>query len=311
MQILILTNSHDGTANIIQDILTKKKQKFFRWNVDLWQKYEIYFDQDHFFIKDPLNNSVSSKSNLKILWRKPFIDLMEFKFLKDEENNKSDIKYAKSEMKAIIHSIMACTRDKKRHFIDPIDEHRLPKLKQLNIAKNYFKILSYEFSILEKKISFKQSITKPLNSAEVGNKTLFTTKVNQDELSRPYPWFIQDAVTEGRDVTCVYIKGEVFFYYCEYKRGSENIDWRTEINRENQSKWWPLDNKNLEEMKKKVCQLMNELDLNYGRLDFIENKENLYFLEVNPNGQFGWLDFIANDKELILHNKFLEAFLEY
>ena len=70
MQILILTNSHDGTANIIQDILTKKKQKFFRWNVDLWEKYEIYFDQDHFFIKDPVNNSVSSKGNLKILWRK-------------------------------------------------------------------------------------------------------------------------------------------------------------------------------------------------------------------------------------------------
>ena len=54
---------------------------------------------------------------------------------------------------------------------------------------------------------------------------------------------------------------------------------------------------------------MNELDLNYGRLDFIEDKENLYFLEVNPNGQFGWLDFIDNDKKFKLHNKFVDAFL--
>ena len=309
MQILILTNSHDGSANIIQEILLKKKLKFFRWNVDLWEKYEIYFDQDHFFISDPLNNSASSKSDLKILWRKPFTDLMDFNFLKNDEIKKSDIKYAKSEMKAIIHSIMACTRGKKKHFIDPIDEHRLPKLKKLNIAKKYFKTLSYEFSIQKKKKNFKQSITKPLNSAEVGDKTLYTTKVNQDELSRPYPWFIQEAIIGGRDVTCVYIKGEVFFYYCEYKRGDKTIDWRTEINTENQSKWQPFVNENLKELNNKVRYLMNELDLNYGRLDFIEDKENLYFLEVNPNGQFGWLDFIDNDKKFKLHNKFVDAFL--
>ena len=76
MEVLILTNSFDGTSNIIQEILKKKDIKFLRWNVDLWDKYEIYFDQDHFSITDPVNNSISSKNDLKILWRKPFIDLM-------------------------------------------------------------------------------------------------------------------------------------------------------------------------------------------------------------------------------------------
>ena len=55
---------------------------------------------------------------------------------------------------------------------------------------------------------------------------------------------------------------------------------------------------------------MNEFELNYGRLDFIEEQDNFYFLEVNPNGQFGWLDFIKNDNKFILHNKFTDAFLE-
>ena len=310
MEVLILTNSFDGTANIIQEILKKKNIKFLRWNVDLWDKYEIYFDQDHFSITDPVNNSISSKNNLKVLWRKPFIDLMNFEFFKNNENKEADSNYAKSEMRAITHSIMAYSRDKKKHFIDPIDEHRLPKLKQLNIAKKYFKILPYELSLLKKKVSFQEAITKPLNNSEVGDKILYTTKVNQDELSRPYPWFIQKAVTGGKDITCVYIKGEVYFYSCEYERGSETIDWRTEINRENQSKWLPLINKNLEELKKKVCELMKEFDLNYGRLDFIQDKEIFYFLEVNPNGQFGWLDFIHDDKKFILHNNFVDAFLQ-
>ena len=92
---------------------------------------------------------------------------------------------------------------------------------------------------------------------------MYTTKVNQDELIRPFPWFIQSSVEGGRDVTCVYIKGDIFFYYCDYNRGSNAIDWRTEINKENQSKWFVLELKDFDETKKKICNFMNELQLNY------------------------------------------------
>ena len=52
---------------------------------------------------------------------------------------------------------------------------------------------------------------------------------------------------------------------------------------------------------------MKEFDLRYGRLDFIEENDIFYFLECNPNGQFGWLD---DTKTFHLHNKFVEAFLK-
>ena len=310
MEVLILTNSFDGSADIIQKILKKKKIKFLRWNIDLWNKYEIYFNQNNFSVTDPLNRSVSSSKDLKVLWRKPFIDLMNFDFSKKYLNKDADNKYAKSEIKAVIHSIMAITRNKKNHFIDPLDEHRLPKLKQLNIAKNYFEILPYEFSILKKKIFFKESVTKPLNNSEVGNKILFTTKVNQNDLTRPYPWFIQKAILNGKDVTCVYINNNIYFFYCKYKRGGKNIDWRIEINTKSQSKWLPLVDKNLKQLKFKVGKLMKKFKLNYGRLDFIEQNGKYYFLEVNPNGQFGWLDLIDNNEKFLLHNKFVNAFLK-
>jgi hypothetical protein len=310
MEVLILTNSFDGSADIIQKILKKKKIKFLRWNIDLWNKYEIYFNQNNFSVTDPLNRSVSSSKDLKVLWRKPFIDLMNFDFSKKYLNKDADNKYAKSEIKAVIHSIMAITRNKKNHFIDPLDEHRLPKLKQLNIAKNYFEILPYEFSILKKKNFFKESVTKPLNNSEVGNKILFTTKVNQNDLTRPYPWFIQKAILNGKDVTCVYINNNIYFFYCKYKRGGKNIDWRIEINTKSQSKWLPLVDKNLKQLKFKVGKLMKKFKLNYGRLDFIEQNGKYYFLEVNPNGQFGWLDLIDNNEKFLLHNKFVNAFLK-
>ena len=74
MEVLILTNSFDGTANIIQEILKKKNIKFLRWNVDLWDKYEIYFDQDHFSITDPVSNSISSKNNSSLKSSNSFIN---------------------------------------------------------------------------------------------------------------------------------------------------------------------------------------------------------------------------------------------
>lgn len=307
MEILILTNSFDGSSDVIVQILKRKKFKVLRWNVDFWNKYEIYFDQNHFSVTDPLKKTISSKNNLKILWRKPFIDLMDFS--KHKKCKNEDIEYAKSEMKSVIHSMMALARDSTKLFIDPIDEHRLPKLKQLNIAKKYFDILPYEFSIIKRKKKFKKVITKPLNNAQVGDKILYASQINQDDLLRPFPWFVQEGLFDGRDITCVFIKNEVFFYYCDYKRSNKTVDWRVEINKKKQSKWHPLKHKKLNFLKKNVSKLMNEFKLNYGRLDFIEFKDNFFFLECNANGQFGWLDFTENKNKFILHNKFVDAFL--
>ena len=202
---------------------------------------------------------------------------------------------------------MSITRDEKRNFIDPIEEIKLPKLKQLKIAKKYFKILPYEFSIIKSHLNIPDAIIKSLGISEVGKKVLYTTKVNQKNVMRPYPWFFQKMINKGKDITAVYIDGEVFFYYCEFKRGSDSIDWRVEINQKDQSKWFLLEHKSLNELKEKTRSLMKEFDLRYGRLDFIEENDIFYFLECNPNGQFGWLD---DTKTFYLHNKFVEAFLK-
>lgn len=305
MEILILTNSFDGTADIISQILTKKKIKFLRWNIDLWDNYEIIFNQNSFKITDPLNNSVSSNNLLKVLWRKPFLDYI--KTNPHHKINDADLKFAGTEIKSVLYSILSFTRNTIGNFIDPIDELRLPKLKQLEVAKKYFEILPYEFSIIKSHLNIENSISKPLGNPGVGNKILYTTKVKQKDVMRPYPWFFQKVIENGRDVTAVFIDEEVFFYYCEFKRNQTSIDWRVEINEKEQSKWFLLEHKSLDNLKEKTKALMKEFKLKYGRLDFIEENDNFYFLECNPNGQFGWLDDFNTSH---LHNKFVDAFLK-
>jgi hypothetical protein len=305
MEILILTNSYDGTADIISQILKKKEIKFLRWNIDLWDEYEIQFNSNGFKVSDPLNNFVSSNNELRVLWRKPFSDYMKMK--PQKKIKQADLLFAGTEIKTVLHSIMSFSRENKKNFIDPIDEIRLPKLKQLKIARKYFEILPYEFSILKSYLNFKNIITKPLGSSSVEKKILYTSRVNQTDVIRPYPWFFQKAVEKGRDITAVFIDGEVFFYYCEFKRGKNSLDWREEINQKNQSKWILLKHKNLEKLKKNTRSMMSELKLKYGRLDFIDYNDIFYFLECNPNGQFGWLD---DTSTYYLHNKFVNAFLK-
>ena len=307
MEVLILTNSFDGTSDIISKILKEKKIPFIRWNIDLWENYEISFNKDFFEIRDSVNNKVSSKNKLKVLWRKPFIDYLDFK--KNLKLSKDDKSYARNEIKNILASILAITRtNSKLNFIDPLDEYKTPKLYQLKLAKKYFKIPNYEFSILNSKRMIKNSIAKPLGNSEVGKKILYTTRVDQKKVFRPYPWFFQQAIDRGTDVTCVYICGNIYFYECDFKRNKKSIDWRKEINTKNQSKWHKLEHKKLKYLKNQTKKFMQNLKLNYGRLDFIKKKNNFYFLECNPNGQFGWLDDI---KKFTLHKKFVDSFLKF
>ncbi len=35
---------------------------------------------------------------------------------------------------------------------------------------------------------------------------------------------------------------------------------------------------------------MQDMCLHYGRFDFLQAGNTYYFLEVNPNGEWGWLD---------------------
>lgn len=49
-----------------------------------------------------------------------------------------------------------------------------------------------------------------------------------------------------------------------------------------------------EDITRKVTLFMQKMKLNYGALDFIvDSSNNWYFLEVNPVGQYGWIEHLT------------------
>lgn len=71
-----------------------------------------------------------------------------------------------------------------------------------------------------------------------------------------------------------------------------SVDFRN-YDRDNPNRVVPI--KLPKEIERKIILLMNSIGINSGSLDFIYSKDEKYiFLEVNPQGQFGWLSYNCN-----------------
>jgi hypothetical protein len=303
--VLILTNSLDATASELVKILSSEFHlEVLRWNIDLADMYEMSYREGLFTVVDPVGRQVVvGDEPITLIWRKPFLDQIQNIAKPDE------LRFVKNQFEAAMQALYKIAEDSgSTILIRPRSDQFAPKLFQLRLAENYFNVPDHEFSVIGNQKNWPQTVTKSLSDAIIGDgQLLFTTEVDPEQLVRPFPWFIQEALPNGTDVTVVYIDGKTYWYECGFKRSQQNIDWRTEINSPTASKWQRILNVELTDAwDSLIHNFMKALDLRYGRLDFIlDNDGELHFLEVNPNGEFGWLD----SPDLELHRAFAAACL--
>ena len=174
---------------------------------------------------------------------------------------------------------------------------------QMELAKRYFQVpefrLYWGFTMGSHKLIAKPLTQRPLSNGEM----MYARIVDQADLNPKWPWFTQEIADGDRDATVLYINGKVHCYQFATTRG-ELTDWRitqgTDANR-----WISWDAG--DEFERKIHLYMHDMKLKYGRLDFIIGGQEPQFLEVNPSGQFGWLD---NENGLPLHNEVADAILD-
>lgn len=307
-QYLIATNSVDGTADALVPLLEAQGVDVFRWNIDLWSHYEIVNSPGGHYIIDPTGRTIDLNNNRSLLlWRKPFLSQMAFDGL---EIGRADQEVARTHIGQWLLAVVAQLKTSGRvRLIEPYADRRLPKLYQLHEAARFFSVPQFALSIRSDPHGVGDTIiTKPLGDPSVGSEEIFfTTRAESSALARPFPWFTQKALLGGADVTCVFVYGKSYFFECRFRRDERAVDWRSEINTPDQSTWYRLDCDLTKRCSENVSQYMRHLNLFYGRLDFIRTEDNLFFLECNSNGQFGWLDDPAT---LWLHKAFAAAALD-
>lgn len=278
-KLLIITNSYDVTTDLLLDRLPEGHA--FRFNFDQVDRYKIRFDPSGFRITAPDGRTVQSKMVSKAYWRKPFSAEPDVPALGAAHQ------YAIAEWRYLLNEIVNLLwSDGKFVLAEPFAERRTGKLLQLLRAEGVFRVPPYEFVSNDAAVAT-EAVVKSFSNDPIDGKVLYTTKVHTCEVDQHYPWFFQEYVSAAFDVTAVYVRGKVFAFKLHRDFLEESPDWRRYITP--QQRWTPTALP--EDLLRAVSVYMDDLKLSFGRLDFLLDDEQRYwFCEVNPNGQFAWLD---------------------
>ena len=93
-----------------------------------------------------------------------------------------------------------------------------------------------------------------------------------------FPSVSQECIDSIIELRCLYVDREIFCVSKLLKSNRAELPFELPI-----------------QIKVKISQMMTDLDLNFGSLDFlIDRFNNYYFLEVNPHGQFDLIEVLGD-----------------
>ncbi len=285
--LFIYTNSYDLTADVL--IRRIGNVGVFRFNLDLWRDYRIEINEDRFRVTNPTGRTIESKDITKFLWRKPLTNPQLYPdrtFPRAQVFQEEELAYAMREVWNAMYY------NGKAILIDPLSDTMAGKLLQAQIARKYFSVPEWTvrsgFTAGEELGAKK--VAKSLTSMRPADRSmLFTTPIDIGELSPQAPWFLQSFVAATEDVTVVFVRGSIFTF--ALSRGdfpAGVVDWRRARVLMQKQKWSA--HALPDDVEESIRRFMADMCLHYGRLDFLLADGKYSFLEVNPDGEWGWLD---------------------
>jgi hypothetical protein len=287
--LLVVTNSYDATADLLVSRLGK--DQVFRFNFDLWSEYRFEISARDFFLADPSGREITSARVAKLLWRKP-VSRTPWR----RASRTSEDRYYDGEMLYAMRELVNLLwLEGKVVLVEPFAELHAGKFVQLRLASAHLQVPPYQFHLGGKSLfsEGQETVVKSLTMEPVGSEEdrelLFTTKVDDRALSSSCPWMVQQYVRATKDVTVAFVRDQLFAFELDRKAFLNHaVDWRELPSDWKQGDWLPhrLDDR----VSSGIFAFMKDMGLYFGRLDFLWGPEGYVFLEVNSNGEWGWLD---------------------
>lgn len=288
--ILIITHKEDFTADFVIEKLNEQNIKYFRLNCEDLNQYNYLFDSSNNF-----NFSINGFSEFKSVWfRRTKLPEIETKdqgqklfLLADYESLFDNLFNLINSDKWLSHPTYIYKAENKLY--------QLQKAKKIGfvipntIVTNNHSHLN-EFALN----NGNEVIIKPIRQGRIqlsdGVKTIFTNKVTSEVLENlnEYdltPCIVQNNISKEYELRITVVGDKVFSARIN---SQENIntqtDWRKEKN--------PFFKYDLPlNVENKCIQLLKELNISFGAIDLIKDKNGNYiFLEINPNGQWAWIE---------------------
>ena len=308
--ILIITNKEDVHPSPVIDILNRRRVPFFRFNTEsLLTEYEFcWWANEHesdFILKNLINGQSIKGSEITAVWDRRPERPKELFISNTEEINKHNLQEALGFLYFLRYYI------KDIPSIGSIAWDRIASSKMLQYRMAQSVGLSVPKTIFTNRKHFVNSFfhgcprlaVKPIDSSDVLDaKTemdyiFYTQTLNGDQLqSVPEEAFsqtvsfIQSYIEKQFELRVTVVGQDVFAAKIDsqkYAKGQGAEDWRQAEDPDMFLSAFELK----EEDQKKCIEVVTQLGLNFGCLDFVVRPDGeLVFLECNPNGQWLWIE---------------------
>jgi hypothetical protein len=307
--ILLVTNRQDHTADFLVVELRKRKVDFFRFNTeDFPVKSVIRWELDNRQIcgEFQFSNRKITFGEIKSVWyRRPVMPVID-----DKITNATERIFAMDESKKLVDGIwrtLNCFWVSHPESINRAEN----KLYQLQIANSIgFLIWPTLITNSPQKVKeffdhHKDIIYKPLKSGKINSKNgtnlIFTTLLEEKHIKffgdiSYAPGIFQKQIKKDIELRVTVIGDKVFAVEIHSQEFVDTlIDWRCLDSDKLEHKFHhlPID---IENMCKKI---VKQLDLQFGAIDLVLTPKGEYiFLEINPNGQWAWIQRILPEVPL-------------
>lgn len=298
--VLLITNKTDITTDFIVRQLTTKKIRFYRLNTEeIGVTVSLCFDfrKKKYSLNDSVKNISIDLLHVKsVYFRRPEINSV------FPDTTPAEANFLKGELMFTLEGLYKILQN--AFWFNHVEAIRKAenKIFQLMLAAEIGFVLPESMITNQPESAFvfyetgnRNCIIKPIRSglveAETEEGVIFTSSVqlhsNNIERIVNCPVYLQHQIEKQFDIR-ITVVGNTVYAASIHSQGNEEsiVDWRKSIS--------PLDHSRIDlpdHIVSKCLALTKKLNLNFGAIDMILNKEGEYiFLEINPNGQWAWIE---------------------
>ncbi len=281
--IFISTCSQDTTTDIVMKELDP--QGVLRFNIDKPEDFTWDFHPSGFRIVDKASGKeITERTFTSFYLRKPMyfdlIDIPRFGCVENWRREETDELFTDFFRECQSRGLVALVRSQNNKY---------GKMRQLLAAERYFHVAPWHFfhGTLPDDLKRGRWVVKSMTQTPIGERKVFFVKeVDPCALDLAYPWFVQERIEGEEEVTVVYVDGKTFA--ANAPRDSFGGEDSRKSLMEKPAPWPRCELSPEDE--RAIKGFMDETGYRFGRFDFIRKDGELWFLELNPNGQWAWLD---------------------
>ena len=298
--ILILSNKWDVTIDFVVSELTKRKHPFIRLNTEDITSNRVSIHLPDFRILLSKNQQTYDLTrDINVIWYrrpgKPFDDVLE-----NQRPSLATQKFVNDQWAILIEALQLIpdviwinSPDKNDQMENKIRQlllasklgFQIPKTIVTNDSEQAKQLAEKHDGQLVAKALYTPLIEEPNQDFFVFTNQIDITALADDDEIRVCPIIFQKCLTPKIDYRVTVIGEKVFPVRIEYQpKQISHIDWRTVK----------------EQIQFTLCKLPSDLEdlcrkyviangLIFGAIDLIKYEGEFFFVEINPNGEWGWL----------------------